>query len=325
MKRFNTRLPGSIQKCRLDEFLLIWLPQVLGEPISKTKIRKLVLAGAVYVNRHRNKNPTTPLYSGAIVEVYYDEDVMKEGQPARAEETRMDTSRILFEDEWLIVVDKPNGLPTQPTVDPFRANLFDMMKQFLSQRDHVEKPYVGLHHRLDKDTSGIVMFTKKEEANKGISDLFLQQKIKKTYQCVVWRMPQSPVYQAGDEFQIENFLGKINEKNQNSKFGSVKSGGDYALTQFKVIEDFRDAYWLEASPQTGRTHQIRVHCSEIGLPIFGDVIYFPAKMFSIIVAPRLLLHAYQLRFQHPITQKQIEIECPLPSEFVSLLGTLIKS
>jgi RluA family pseudouridine synthase len=321
MKRYHTRLPGSITKTRLDHFLMEWLPIALGTPISRSKLRVLLFSGAVYVNRHRNKNGTTPVFSGAVIEVYYDENKLSDGNP-RIDQVRFETSRIVYEDEWLIVVDKPSGIPTQPTLDPFRANLFDMMKRYLCDRERVEEVYVGLHHRLDKDTSGLVLMTKKEEANKGVSELFQKHRIQKTYQCMAWKAPGAPVYDVGFGFKIENFLGKVNEKSQNSRYGAVKSGGDYALTHFKVIETFRDVYWLEAQPQTGRTHQIRVHLSEHLLPILGDEFYFPEALAPFIAVPRLLLHAYRLEFKHPMTGDAIDVMANLPGEFMQVMGSL---
>jgi len=325
MKRLHTRVPGSIPKSRLDHFLMDWLPVALGEPISRTQIRALLFGGAVYVNRHRNKDGMSPVFSGATIEVYYDAEKVRSG-PARIQNVRFDTDRIVFEDEWLLIVDKPAGIPTQPTVDPFRTNLYGLIQRFLTERDGKpegkENAYVGLHHRLDRDTSGLVLFTKREDANKGVSDLFLAHRIQKTYQCMVWRAPQAKVYQPGDRFKVENFLGRVNAKNENTRFGEVRSGGDYALTQFRVIEAFRDMYWLEAQPQTGRTHQIRVHCAEVNLPILGDSMYFPENLAPFIAAPRLLLHAYQLEFNHPMIDQPISVTANLPEEFMQVLGTL---
>lgn len=322
MKRYQTRVPGSIAKTRLDHFLFEWLPNALGYPISRAKMRILFFSGAVYVNRHRNKNPTTPVYAGAVVEVYYDEDKLNASTKPRLENTRFETSRILYEDEWIIVVNKPSGLPTQPTLDPFRANLYDLVKQFIAQRENNEDSYVGLHHRLDKDTSGLVLFTKKEQANKGVSELFSAHQIQKTYHCMVWRGPGAPQWKVGDEFKVENFLGKVSAKSESTRFGEVNSGGDYALTHFKVIEAFRDVYWLEASPHTGRTHQIRVHCAEAGIPILGDDFYFPENLIPMIEVPRLLLHAFKLDFNHPITKEPMSLSAELPIEFTQVLGSL---
>lgn len=323
MKRYQSRVPGSVQKVRLDEYLQQWLSTAMEEGISKTKIRNLIVSGSVYVNRHRNKIPTTPLYSGAVIEVYYNEEQLTLGK-VKWDQTRLKADAVVYEDEWLIVINKPAGLPTQPTVDASRPNLYDLMKRFLDDREKKTDEYVGLHHRLDKDTSGIVLFTKKQEANFGVSKLFSEHQIQKTYQCLSWISPESHKVEDGKVFNVDNFLGKISAKNENSKYGLVRSGGDHAITDFKVIETFRDVAWLEARPKTGRTHQIRIHCQSEGLPILGDPIYFPEGIAPFLVVPRLMLHAYSISFPHPITKLPIQIECPLPEDFVHCLGALKK-
>jgi len=325
MKRFTTRLTNSIPKIRLDEFLSQWLPSALGKPIGRNKVRTLIVSGAVYVNRRRNKIPSTYLYSGAVLEVYFDEIKLQLPDSLNSINSGiMKKEKILYEDEWLIIINKDPGIPTQPTIDPNRANLFEMTKRFLLQRNGSTRsePYLGLHHRLDRDTSGVVMFTKKEQANKGVSELFSKHRIQKTYHCLVWRTPEAPLLSAHEKFEVKNFLSKISAKNDNARFGSVKSNGDPAHTYFRVIEMFREVYWLEAQPKTGRTHQIRVHTSELGLPILGDPQYFPTNIVPLVRAPRLLLHAYQLEFDHPISGLPMKIEAPLPDDFFKVLGTL---
>lgn len=322
MKRYQTRVPGSIQKDRLDLFIAQWLPHATGRAISKTQVRTLILSGSVYINRHRNKIGTTQIFSGAMIEVYFDEEKLDRDQPSRMSDTRMDAESIVYEDEHLIVLNKPSGLPTQPTLDPNRANLYDLLKRMLAHREKVENHYVGLHHRLDKDTSGLILFTKKEVANKGVSELFSQHLIQKTYQCLCWRSPEGRDFTVGEEFRVENYLGKVADSAGKAKYGQVNSGGDLAITDFSVSEVFRDMFWLRARPKTGRTHQIRVHASEFHIPILGDALYFPEKIAAFVSAPRLMLHASELVFIHPITREKVELSVPLPTEFVEVLGQL---
>ncbi len=320
MKRYHTRIPAALRKVRLDHFLIEWLPQAMGKPLSRTTLKTLFFSGSVYVNRHRQKKPLTEVYAGAVIEVYYDSDSATQKGGTRLIDARIDPDSIVFEDEWLIVVNKPSGLPTQPTVDPGRANLYDLMGKYLSGRNPEGKAYVGLHHRLDKDTSGLVLFTKKEEANKGVSELFSGHKIRKTYHCLCWRSPGGPSLEVNGEFEVRNFLGKVAESQGKKKYGAVTSGGDAALTRFQVLQVFRDMVWLTAMPATGRTHQIRVHCSENGLPILGDSLYFPENLHPLIAVPRLLLHAASLEFDHPMTGAPVKVECSLPGEFIGTLS-----
>jgi RluA family pseudouridine synthase len=283
----------------------------------------LILSGSVYVNRHRNKIPATEIFGGAVVEVYYDENRLKveESNTARIQAI-IRKEQVLFEDEWIILMNKPAGIPTQPTIDPNRPNLFDLTRDWLAKREGKKEVYLGLHHRLDRDTSGVVLFTKKESANKGVADLFSEHRIQKTYQCLVWKGAETKKHLAGDVFEVRNFLGRISPKNEKAKYGSVSSNGDSAHTFFRVLEVFRQGYWLEASPRTGRTHQIRVHASELGLPILGDPIYFPQNTFSMILAPRLMLHAHRLEFNHPVTGSPLKIEAILPEDLWKVLGAL---
>ncbi len=323
MKRYTTRLPNSSPKVRLDDYLAEWLSTATGTELSKGKIRTLILSGAVYVNRHRNKIPSTLIFAGAVLEVYYDESKMKTGEhKPEATLVAVTKDKVLYEDEWIILINKDAGIPTQPTIDPKRPNLFDLTKRYLSKKEGKVEPYLGLHHRLDRDTSGVVLFTKSESANKGVADLFANHLIQKTYQCLVWRAPGAETHETQTRFEVKNFLGKISAKNETSRFGSVTSNGDPAHTFFRVLEVFRQCYWLEAAPKTGRTHQIRVHTSELNLPILGDPQYFPKSVFSMVSAPRLMLHAQLLEFNHPVSGVPMKIEAPLPDDFLKVLGTL---
>jgi len=323
MKRYTIRLPNSTPRIRLDDYLVSWLPSATGLELSKAKIRPLILSGSVYVNRHRNKIPSSEIFAGAVIEVYFDESRMKSVESKSAVQSfALTPAKILYEDEWIILVNKDAGIPTQPTIDPNRPNLFDLTRKFLANKEGKSEPYLGLHHRLDRDTSGVVLFTKSESANKGVADLFAGHRIQKTYQCLVWRAPESEHRDAQDRFTVKNFLGRVSAKNETARFGSVNSNGDPAHTDFRVLEVFRQCYWLEAMPRTGRTHQIRVHASESHLPILGDPHYFPKNVFAMVSPPRLMLHAHLLEFEHPVTGKPMKVEAPLPDDFLKVLSSL---
>jgi len=213
---------------------------------------------------------------------------------------------IAFEDPWLLIVNKPSGLPTQGTLDPQRKNLYSLLQETKRW------PYLGMHHRLDTPTSGLVLFTKDRSINKDVSEFFKEHKIKKNYFCLVKGAPTQ------DEFEIKNYLKTIKKGTGKAKMRSVNSGGDFAHTLFQVIEKFKDATLLKASPQTGRMHQIRVHLSENKLPILGDSLYFRADRHF----PRLLLHAAELHFTHPKTHQLLNITAPLPLDFKRIVEKL---
>jgi RluA family pseudouridine synthase len=230
--------------------------------------------------------------------------------------------RVLFEDEWLIVVDKPAGLPTQPTIDQRRASVFSCLQAFLQQRDGAAG-YLGLHHRLDRDTSGVLLLTKAAQANAGVAALFSGKTIQKTYVALAGSGLAGP-----EAWEVKNYLGEVGRVGKASKFGAVRSGGDPAQTSFCVLERWPGVCLIEARPHTGRTHQIRVHLAEGGYPIFGDALYGGAGVLpagaagGLVPAPRVMLHAAALEFRHPMTEAALAIRSPLPADFEACLQAL---
>jgi 23S rRNA pseudouridine1911/1915/1917 synthase len=318
-----TTLPAHEGK-RLDHVLAEWLPEALNQPISKGKVRKLIVAGAVYLNGSRVRIASKELRARARVDVYVDLAKLENDATQADRSFEMSGEDILFEDEFLIAVNKPPGLPTQPTLDEARDNLYALVKKFLKSRDRVSEPYLGLHHRLDRDTSGVILFTKKTEANAGVAELFSGRKAQKIYQALSTRSVSGSDSVIEDAFEIKNYLGPdrgppgTQKSTKKVRFTAVRSGGDFAHTSFRVLEKLPQAFLIEASPHTGRTHQIRVHLSESSLPILGDATYGG----NLKLAPRLMLHAVSLTFPHPIHQTQISICSPLPKDFTQCLKTL---
>lgn len=230
-------------------------------------------------------------------------------------------ARILFEDEWLVAVDKPAGLPTQPTLDAARPSVFSELKKFLQQRDGRE-PYLALHHRLDRDTSGVLLLSKNQKANAGVGALFADRVAQKSYNALAVVGTGCP-----DLWEVKNYLGIIGRVAKANKFGAVRSGGDPAHTTFRELERFHEVTLVEAMPHTGRTHQIRVHLAECGHAIFGDELYggpVAVRLGSGVQLrfPRVMLHAAALKFVHPMTKTDVQIECPWPEDFARCVEQL---
>jgi len=288
---------------RLDHYLAHVLPQKMGVDISRSKIRQLIVAGAVYLNNQRVRIASKQLLHGAKVEAKIDLQKLQSGQMASKEKFELNDDRVLYEDEEIIVVNKPSGLPTQPTLDDARDHLFASVKRFLAKRDGHES-YLGLHHRLDFETSGIVLFTKKQSANKWVSDLFRDREIQKTYHAL------TILGEPKQEWEVENHIAR--ERKGTGKVQhmiAVNSGGDFAHTLFALLDSSAKGHLIEAKPQTGRTHQIRVHLQQSSLPILGDILYGGPKN------ERVMLHAYQLEFFHPGLDENLVVECPPPEDF----------
>ena len=311
LRKLALKTTKEHQGKRLDQVLAEWLPLALAQPMSKGKVRKLIVAGAVYLNGKRVRIASKELQPNAKVEAYVDMSKLNTDGPAQDLVFEMSEKYILFEDDYLIAVNKPPGLPTQPTLDEARNNLYASLKKFMTRRD--PKAYVGLHHRLDRDTSGVVLFTKRTDINAGVAELFSSHLAVKTYNAISIREGALPP----KEWTIKNYLAKSREKKSIVK--SVHSGGDFAQTDFRLLEVCPGGLWIEARPKTGRTHQIRVHLAEAGLPIRGDATYGRRE-----VATRLMLHAVNLTFPHPITKVLTSIQSPLPEDFQECLSQIRK-
>ncbi len=310
IKRYAFRVDEASEGKRLDHYLTEALSEKLGYAFSRGKTRTLLQAGAVHLNRGRVKIASKILKANASIEVFLDESRL-DREPDHDQAFTLTKDHIIYEDEYLIGINKPYGLPTQPTLDSSRANLYELLKKFLKDRDGPQS-YVGLHHRLDRDTSGVILFTKKKEANAGVGDIFKKHTAQKTYHAIVSSGSGSLVRSLPKEWRVENFLKK--DSGKQSRMRSVRSGGDKAITDFYCIAQTGGYAHVEAKPLTGRMHQIRVHLSEAGTPILGDRTYGDPKS-----APRLMLHAACLTFPHPISKLDVSIEAPLPLDFQECL------
>ena len=307
--KFNTS-----QTERLDEFLRRELPRAVPEQqgFSNSKIRRLILAGAVQVNGRPVLCPAFELRGHSLVLVRFEaEKFFYEKQPEDAAFTMTDQA-LLYEDDDLIFVNKPADYPVEQTITGNRANLHDAVVDYLWKRNPSLRnpPYVGIMHRLDRTTSGVIMFTKTRAVNKEVSEIFQSHDLTKQYLAVV-EAPASqrhPELVSGSVFTVEMFMGRINGKSQQGKWGQLPEarGGQYSKTDFRVLKQLsvegRKCLLLECSLYTGRTHQIRVHLASRGLPILGDTLYGGAP------AERLYLHASHLAFT--LRGKEYDVKSP---------------
>lgn len=304
--RFSTE-----KKIRLDDFLRQTLPeckQLAGQKLSNSKIRRLIVAGAVSVNGRPVSRPAFELRGRSEVLVALDiEKFFFEKQP---DDVKFEVSEeaVLFEDENLIFIDKPARFPVEQTITGNRANLHDSLVDFLWHRNPSLRnpPYVGIMHRLDRETSGVILFTKTRAVNAAISEIFQTHTLTKQYLAVVEvphdknRHPDSACHLelvSGSTFTVKMYMGRTSSKSQQGKWGQVSqsSGGQFSHTDFKVLRrltiEGHSCLLIECTLYTGRTHQIRVHLSSRGLPILGDTLYGGAP------ASRMYLHAARLAFE----------------------------
>ena len=311
------------KNCRLDEFLRKELPvhfkgrenPEAGEKLfSNSKIRRLIVAGAVSVNGHKVIRPAFELNENSRVSVFFEEEkFFYEKQPEDVHFEVTDEA-VLFEDENLIFINKPAFFPVEQTITGSRANLHDAVVDYLWKRNPSlpNPPYAGIMHRLDRTTSGLILFTKNRAVNKEISELFQNHDFIKKYYAVV----EAPSLHAestrhaelvsASPFTVELFMGRISPKSQTAKWGQVPQsrGGQYSKTEFRLLKEItienRPCLLLECTLFTGRTHQIRVHLASRGLPILGDTLYGGRP------ATRIYLHSCELTCRH----FSVKSECP---------------
>ena len=236
--------------------------------------------------------------------------------------------KILYEDKELIILDKPNGLTVHPGAGQKNYTLTDFLtKKYgknLSNLSGIDRP--GIVHRLDKDTSGLLLIAKNNKIHKLLQEKFKKREVNRLYLAVVWGL----LKKNSGTFKMN--IGR-NPKNR-KKFSIFKVGGKEAITNYKVKRVFSNvASLIECKLLTGRTHQIRVHLSSSGNPIIGDKKYGKnrSKLIKnvdkcianyIISFERQALHAYYLSFIHPIKKKKIKIISKLPSDFNELISKL---
>jgi RluA family pseudouridine synthase len=326
IKKIALVLPKELEGSRIDHALSILLPAHpevarMGIALSKGKVRKLIVAGAVYLGGGRIRIASKACRPGTRIEVYLDPTkLLSDGERVAAgvapsKSWSFSEKEILFEDEWILGVNKPAGLPTQPTLDEARANLYALIQKFIRARDGADA-YVGLHHRLDRDTSGAMVFTKKKEANSEIGRAFQEHLAKKTYFAIVSTSKTLP-----ESWIVDNFLAR--DKGKAGKMGAVRSGGDRAITDFRTLEQVDGFAFIEARPRTGRMHQIRVHLAGGGAPIVGDRTYGGiSKSPGNHEISRVMLHAAALTFPHPISKLETTFNAPLTPDFIQCLSQL---
>ena len=281
--RFSTE-----QKIRLDEFLRQELPARIGQDISNSKIRRLIIAGAVSVNQRHTQRPSFELRGKSEITIDLNlEKLFYEKQPDDIK-FEVTPETVLFEDENLIFINKPAFFPVEQTITGNRDNLHDAVVRYLWSKNPQLRnpPYAGIMHRLDRETSGVILFTKNRAVNKQISELFQSHSFVKKYLAVV-----PALLEEGTQFTVEMNMGRVSSSTQAAKWGETKDG-QYSKTDFKVlsriiVED-KPCVLIECTLYTGRTHQIRVHLSSKGIPILGDTLY------GGLAAERIYLHSCEL-------------------------------
>lgn len=269
---------------KADAGLLDFLLAALA-PMNRTRVKQLLRSGRVLVNGHSVTRHDHPLKPGDAVAVARDAPAASTGDLA-----------IVYEDSALVVIDKPAGLLTVATETEKADTAFVRLRDQLVAR-RAGRPFVV--HRLDRDTSGLLLFAKSPEVRDALQSNW--DALTKTYLAVVEGTPNPP------EGVVENFLTEGRDLRVRA---SNRPGGDAkrAVTRYKLVSEHGRHSLVEVALETGRKHQIRVHMAGLGCPVAGDAVYGAATN----PANRLALHAWKLGFDHPVTGGRVELEAALP-------------
>lgn len=288
---------------RLDKFLV----ELLQE-FSRSRIQGLIADGFVDVNGHAAKKAGQTLESGFNVTVRIPPSAPTD---LIAENIPLD---IVFENDDLIVVNKPAGMVVHPAAGHASGTLVNAILGYEPNIEGIggeERP--GVVHRLDKETSGLILLAKNERAHRWLQDQFRLRKVEKTYLALVDGKPPTP------SGRIETYIGRDPSHRKQMAIVS-ESRGREAISEYKTVESFANHTLLEFHPLTGRTHQIRLHCAFLGCSIVGDEVYGRKK--PTVEIDRHFLHAYRLKIVLPGKKESRFFEAPLPAELEQVLVSL---
>jgi 23S rRNA pseudouridine1911/1915/1917 synthase len=305
------RVGPALAGFRLDQFLQRMIPR-----LSRSRIQQAI-DSRVRLSWEAPVKPSTPVREGG--EVWVDDPEVNE------QEIEFDPA-ILYEDDDLLAIDKPVGIVVHPTHSHLRNTVITLLRR---QRG---EPELTLAHRLDAETSGVLLLGRHTWAARKIQTAFERGRVHKLYHALVFGSP------AEDQFEVERALGAVSRDLYVFRQGSGAEQARPSRTRFRVLRRGPQLSWIEAEPLTGRRHQIRAHLAECGFPIVGDKLYRLSdrdyrRYLEVggldhahreqLLADRLMLHSHRLSIPHPrAPDRSIEITAPVPREFEVVWGGL---
>lgn len=308
----------SQQGWRLDLFLVHHFPQY-----SRTHLRRVITSGGVRIDEDQGGKPSYRLLAGQRVLVVLPE------VPREAPQPEPIPLEILYEDDWLVVVNKPPGMVVHPARGHWSGTLASALQfHFAGQLSSVAGPVrPGIVHRLDRDTSGAILVAKTDPAHGRLAAQFQARTVQKEYWALVAGSPER------DRDVVQQPIGLHPRQREKMAIRRGPGAGRRAETFYEVIERFDGFALVRVVPKTGRTHQIRVHLDHIGCPVLcdrqyggrariprGEIRGDPAD--EVVLLDRQALHARRLRFSHPESGRAVAVEAPLPADLSGVLAEL---
>ncbi|MDX3910025.1 MAG: RluA family pseudouridine synthase [Sphingobium sp.] len=308
----DATIPEEHSGARLDKALAALLPD-----LSRERIKALILEGRVSGPGGRAAaDPSMKVALGQAFSVHVP-------PPTEAHAIAEDIAlTVVYEDADLIVIDKPAGMVVHPAAGNGDGTLVNALLHHcagqLSGIGGVARP--GIVHRIDKDTSGLLVAAKTDKAHEGLARQFKDHSIERLYAAIVAGRPLPP---AGT---ISQWLGR-SDSDRKKMAVQPEGRGKHAVTHYRTLEPLRDATLVECKLETGRTHQVRVHMAHLGHPLIGDPVYSKSKkhfksLLETLSFDRQALHARTLGFIHPVTSRALSFESHIPPDMQELLSRL---
>lgn len=303
---------------RLDKFLMDRLPNV-----TRNKLQNAIRSEAIQVNNQpvkvSYKVRPNDIITVTLPDPPRDTDIVPENIPLT----------IIYEDDDLLLVNKEAGMVVHPAYSNWTGTLVNALSYYLQNlpTGHNAEGRPGLVHRIDKDTSGLLVIAKTEYAMSYLARQFFDHSIERTYYALIWGVPKEA---------SGTIRGHIGRSLKDRKIMAVYSNGEQgkpAITHYQILQSFQYVTLIKCNLETGRTHQIRAHFKHIGHPLFGDTTYGGDKQLygqktgslkafvdnTLELMPRQALHAKSLGFRHPTTKQMVQFDSDLPADFTTLI------
>jgi 23S rRNA pseudouridine1911/1915/1917 synthase len=301
LPEIRRQVPEELGQSPLDRILRAWLPDA-----SWSRLRTAVQTGKVRVDGVVCQLPSTRLEPGAWVELH-------PNAPRPSSLERLNTDQLVHWDRDLVVVRKPAGVSTVPFEPGERGSLAELTRALLSRLGPAGRAEstLGVVQRLDRETSGLVVFARNLAAKRHLSQQFRQHSIERRYLALAW-----------GKVQAVTLRSRLVQDRGDGRRGSTSHPklGRLAVTHVRPLEQLGQATLVECRLETGRTHQIRIQLAEVGHPLYGERVYARARQLEALQATRLMLHAAVLGFVHPRTGERLRFEEPLPPDMLAELS-----
>lgn len=288
--------------------------------ISRSEVQRWIESGGVAINGKALPKPSFAVSPGTLIVISVPEKPSQEIEPyERALE-------VIHEDKWLMAINKPAGLTVHPGAgNPNQTVLNALAARFGAPKKGEAGKRPWIVHRLDKDTSGVLLIAKDDRTHRKLSEMFASRTIKKEYQALALSGPRGrSAIDREDGGRIERAIGR--HPRERTRMAIAEEGGRSAVTEWRVIERFGYATLLGIRIETGRTHQIRVHLESIRAPVIGDRLYgdftsLPRELIRLHERfGRQALHAAKLELLHPMNAQSLCLEAPMPADMAGLIA-----